>query len=452
MPLPTGSARYMTVAGVTAAALVLSMPIALAGRKPSKNTTTLVPTVAAVSLATPVRFVAGTTAVNDVANRSWAPDAGYAVGGSLRTPSTATIAGTYSSAIYDRARIGGSGYNIPVVGPGTFAVDLYLAETAGATAGQRVFNVTAEGQSVAQNVDVAAAVGQNAAYHVLFTVPVTDGTINVRFSPVAGQPLVSGVETYQTKVATSDSMLFADEFTGAAGASPDPLKWTYDMGPWGNGELENYTARPENASLDGNGFLNITARAETYTDPASGQTRNYTSARLKTANLFAFQYGKMEARIKTPAGKGLWPSFWALGSNFPAVSWPTTGEIDAMETIGTTPYKAYGTIHGATATGGHWQRQGVTASNVPGVGFQPISADYHVFGAVWTPDTVQIQMDGKPYVTTTVADAPANAVWSFNHPFFVLLNLAVGGDWGGPPDSTTPFPATMSVDWVHITG
>lgn len=452
MPLPHPSARRMTVAGVTAAAMALSMPIAFAGKKPSGRTTTTVASVAAVSLATPVRFVAGTTAVSDVANRSWSPDAAYAVGGTLRTPSTAVIAGTTSSAIYDRARLGGTGYDIPVVGPGTFAVNLYVAETAGATAGQRVFNVTAEGRSVAQNVDVAAAVGQNAAYHVLFTVPVLDGKINVRFTPVVGQPLVSGVETYQVKAATTDSELFADEFNGAAGATPDPTKWAYDMGPWGNGELQNYTDRPENASLDGNGFLNITARQETYTDPASGQTRNYTSARLKTANLFAFQYGKMEARIKTPAGTGLWPSFWALGSNFPAVSWPTTGEIDAMETIGTTPYKVYGTIHGATTTGGHWQRQGTSGALVPGAGYQAVSSAYHVFGAVWTPDTVQITIDGKPYVTTTVADAPANAVWSFNHPFFVLLNLAVGGDWGGPPDATTPFPAVMSVDWVRITG
>jgi beta-glucanase (GH16 family) len=452
MPLSARSTRLAAIAGLSVAAFALPMPIAFAGHSKIVRASVATVTTPAVSLATPVRFVSGTSAVNDVANRAWSPDSAYAVGGTLRTPSTATISGTTSSAIYDRARQGGTGYDIPVVGPGTFAVDLYLAETAGATAGQRVFNVTAEGRTVAQNVDAAAAVGQNAAYHVLFTVPVTDGSITVRFTPVTGQPLVSGVETYEVKAATSDSTVFDDEFTGPAGTSPNPTKWGFDTGPWGNGELENYTTRPENASLDGNGFLNISARQENYTDPLTGITRNYTSARLKTANLFAFQYGKMEARIKTPAGAGLWPSFWALGSNFPSVSWPATGEIDAMETIGTTPYKVYGTIHGATTTGDHWQQQGISGANVPGVGYQPISAAYHVFGAMWTPDTVQIQLDGKPYVTTTVADAPANAVWSFNHPFFVLLNLAVGGDWGGPPNASTVFPAVMSVDWVHITG
>ena len=451
MSLSRRSTQIAAIAGVCAATVALPMPLAFAGYQTLGQSAATVITPA-VSLTTPVRFVSDTAPVNDVANRSWSSDSAYAVGGALRTPSTATIANTTSSSIYDRARQGGAGYNIPVVGPGTYAVDLYMAETAGATAGQRVFNVTAEGQTVAQNVDVAAAVGQNAAYHVLFTVPVTDGFITVRFTPVAGQPLVSGVETYEVKAATTDSTLFDDEFTGPAGASPDPTKWGFDTGPWGNGELENYTSRPDNASLDGNGFLNITARQETYTDPFTGITRGYTSARLKTANLFAFQYGKMEARIKTPAGAGLWPSFWALGSNFPTVSWPATGEIDAMETIGTTPYKVYGTIHGATTTGNHWQQQGTSGAFVPGHGYEPISADYHVFGALWTPDTVQIQIDGKPYVTTTVADAPANAVWSFNHPFFVLLNLAVGGTWGGPPNSSTVFPAVMSVDWVHITG
>lgn len=448
MSLRNGSVWLATIAVMTAATVAVPMQLAFAGHHTIASATS----PPAVSFTNPVRVVSDTTAVSDVANRSWAPDAPYAVGGTLLATSTAAITGTASPAIYDRARVGGIGYDIPVAGSGTFAVDLYLAETAGATAGQRVFNVTAEGATMAQNVDAAAAVGQNAAYHVLFRVPVTDGSITIRFSPVVGQPLLSGVEVYQVKTATSDSTLFDDEFSGPAGASPDPTKWSFDLGPWGNGELENYTARPENASLDGNGYLNITALEETYTDPLSGQTRGYTSARLKTANLFAFQYGTMQARIKTPAGVGLWPTFWALGSNFPSVSWPACGEIDAMETIGTTPYKVYGTIHGAATDGSRWQRQGTSGAIIPGMGYQPVSAGYHVFGAIWTPDTVQILIDGVPYVTTTVADAPANAVWSFNHPFFVLLNLAVGGDWGGPPDSTTPFPAVMSVDWVRING
>ena len=238
---------------------------------------------------------------------------------------------------------------------------------------------------------------------------------------------------------------WSDEFNGADGSAPDPTKWAYDLGGggWGNGELETYTSRPQNVVVQG-GNLVITAAKETYTG-GDGITRDYTSARLKTQGLFSQSSGRFEARIKIPSGQGIWPAFWMLGNDFPTNGWPTCGEIDIMESIGSQPATVYGTIHGPGYSGG----AGITAGNTLGTG--KYSDAFHVYAVEWEATQIRFYVDGFLYATRTPADLPKNgSVWVFDHPFFLLLNVAVGGNWPGAPDSTTVFPQQMLVDYVRV--
>ena len=239
--------------------------------------------------------------------------------------------------------------------------------------------------------------------------------------------------------------MWADEFKGPAGTPPDPSKWGFDVGGsgWGNHELEYYTARPANATLDGNGHLAITARRETYS--GHGVTRSYTSARLKTEGLFSVAYGRIDASIKIPAGRGLWPAFWALGEDVESAGWPASGEIDVMESLGDNPFTAYGSIHGPQAgrTGGY----GIVA---PFHSPTSLAAGFHDYGVQWSANSIVFSVDGRPYATRTPGQLERAQQWAFNKPFFLLLNLAVGGDWPGAPSAATQFPATMLVDWVRV--
>ena len=241
------------------------------------------------------------------------------------------------------------------------------------------------------------------------------------------------------------TLVWSDEFNGADGSSPDPSKWGFDTGGngWGNNELETYTSRPENAEVQG-GNLVITARQETYTG-SDGITRNYTSARMLTAGKFSQQYGRFEARIKLPAGQGMWPAFWMLGDNIGSVGWPASGEIDIMENVGFEPGTVHGSVHGPGYTGG----SGISATYALPAG-QKFSDDFHVYAVEWQPNVVRFYVDSTLYETVTPSNLPGGAVWEFDHPFFLLLNVAVGGDWPGAPDSTTVFPQTMLVDYVRV--
>jgi beta-glucanase (GH16 family) len=240
-------------------------------------------------------------------------------------------------------------------------------------------------------------------------------------------------------------LIWSDEFNGSAGASPDS-KWSFDTGGggWGNEELESYTSRPGNADLDGQGHLAITARAEKYTG-ADGMTRDYTSARLQTLNTFQFQYGVVEARIQVPAGQGLVGQFWALGNEAyeGAEAWPGCGEIDTMEVLGSEPNVVNGTLHAPWA----WAPTGVQGTTESAT---PLSAGFHVYSVEWAPERISFMLDGAVYKTVTPADLPAGAPWPFKHPYFLLLDLAVGGEWPGSPDASTHFPAQMLVDWVRV--
>ncbi len=239
-------------------------------------------------------------------------------------------------------------------------------------------------------------------------------------------------------------LTWSDEFTGSDGSAPDPAKWVLETGGngWGNQELEYYTARSRNVHQE-NGNLVITALKEPYTGP-DGVTRGYTSARLKTLGLFTQTYGRFEARIKVPAGQGVWPAFWMLGQDIGAAGWPGCGEIDIMENIGSEPAKVHGSLHGPGYSG---NRALTGVHTLPSGRF---SDAFHVFAAEWQPNAIRFYVDGDLYETRTPADLPAGTRWVYDHPFFLLLNLAVGGDWPGAPDDSTVFPQTMAVDYVRV--
>jgi beta-glucanase (GH16 family) len=243
---------------------------------------------------------------------------------------------------------------------------------------------------------------------------------------------------------TNYVLVWSDEFGAANGSLPDPSKWIMETGGggWGNHELESYTNRVQNAHVQ-NGNLVITAHKETYKG-ADGITRQYTSARLKTLGLFEQKYGRFEARIKIPRGQGMWPAFWMLGNNIGTVDWPDCGEIDIMENVGKEPEKVYGTIHGP----GYWGGNGLGGSyTLPSGKF---ADNFHIFAVEWEPSSVRFYVDGNLYETRTPADLPMGKTWVFDHPFFILLNVAVGGDWPGNPDRTTAFPQRMLVDYVNV--
>ena len=230
-------------------------------------------------------------------------------------------------------------------------------------------------------------------------------------------------------------LVWHDEFDGPA---VDLTKWVWETGGggWGNNELEFYTARPENAHID-NGNLVIEARQEAYGG------RQYTSARLKTEGLGAWKYGRIEARIRIPRGQGLWPAFWMLGDNIGQVGWPTCGEIDIMENIGREPARVHGTVHGPGYSGA----QGVSAA-YDLVGGGAFADNYHLYAVEWQPAGIIWSVDSAVYATVTRSDV--SGAWVFDHPFFIILNVAVGGYWPGSPDGTTVFPQTMLVDYVRV--
>jgi len=229
------------------------------------------------------------------------------------------------------------------------------------------------------------------------------------------------------------SLVWADYFDGPAGSAPDRSKWMFDVGAtgWGNDELQDY--KRENVFLDGHGHLVIRA---IRTAPGK-----YTSGRIKTQGLFEVQYGKIEASIKIPRGQGVWPAFWMLGKDISDVGWPRSGEIDVMENVGKEPSIVHGTVHGPGYSGA----EGISAGRALGGGRK-----FHVYGVVWSADSIDFFVDGNAYSKVTRASLPADGVWIFDKPFFLLLNLAIGGDWPGDPDSATRFPQSMLVDWVKV--
>ena len=235
-------------------------------------------------------------------------------------------------------------------------------------------------------------------------------------------------------------LVFGDEFNGAAGGKPDAAKWTVDPGTGQNGEIQYYSNN-DNASLDGSGHLVMTARKET----AGG--RDYTSHRMNTSGKFQFQYGRVEARIKVPKGNGLWPAFWMMGADFlTGRPWPYNGETDIMEVLGRNTTESYSTLHAPAYNGGGGYGQ---KYNLPGGG--DFANDYHVWAAEWDSKGIKFLVDNVQvfYASKETVEA-TRGPWIFDHPFYIILNLAVGGDFPGPIDASTPFPSSMLVDYVHV--
>ncbi|HEX8188249.1 MAG TPA: glycoside hydrolase family 16 protein [Pyrinomonadaceae bacterium] len=249
---------------------------------------------------------------------------------------------------------------------------------------------------------------------------------------------------------TTWTLAWSDEFDGPAGSPVDGTKWVAEVGNgsngWGNHQREYDTNSTKNASTDGAGNLVITAHRETLGKKYRcwyGECQ-YTSARLKTQGKFEQAYGRFEARIRLPYGQGIWPAFWMLGANIQTAGWPACGEIDIMENIGREPSIVHGTIHGPGYSGA----AGIGAPYALTAG--AFSDAFHVFAVEWEPNQIRWYVDGNLYQARTPADLPPGSAWVFDHPHFVLLNLAVGGYWPGDPDTTTVFPQKMYVDYVRV--
>ena len=256
------------------------------------------------------------------------------------------------------------------------------------------------------------------------------------------------------------TQVWSDEFDSPAGTAIDASKWQFDRGNLGvNNELEFYCAPSDpspcdaanpNAFIDGSGHLIL--QAIRLNSGTSAGSNSWTSARLNTGNnLASFQYGRIESRMQLPVGAGLWPAFWALGNNINTVGWPACGEMDFMENVpasaGLGPNVVSSTIHGPGYFGGNGLGKKYTLPNGSDI------TSFHIYGAIWSPYMVQFYVDdpSNVFFIRTANDIPTGSSWAFNHPFFALANLAVGGtgSWPGPPDSTTPSPAQMVVDYVR---
>ena len=247
-------------------------------------------------------------------------------------------------------------------------------------------------------------------------------------------------------------LVWSDEFNSRAGTAPNASVWGREVGDgtvngipgWGNSELEYYTDGTNNVATDGLGNLKITTKQADGSLLCYYGPCQYTSARLLTKNRFEVAYGRIEARIKVPEGAGLWPAFWMLGTDIDQVNWPQTGEIDIMENVGRLPNRVFGTLHGPGYSGGQNYGGTYDLSN-------PVSNDYHVFAVEWQPNKIVWYIDGIPYFTATPDDPFLQGKqWVFNHPFFILMNVAVGGNFGGPVGADTTFPQSMSVDYVRL--
>jgi beta-glucanase (GH16 family) len=236
------------------------------------------------------------------------------------------------------------------------------------------------------------------------------------------------------------NVVWQDEFEGPTGAPPDPTRWNHEVGGWGwgNEELQYYTDSTNNAALDGEGNLVITARAETF------DTNAYTSARLTTKGLFAQTYGRFEARMRLANGQGLWPAFWIMGDDIDTAGWPVCGEMDIVEQRGDNLFDVSSSLHGPRQA-----RLDVPVTRTTKV---PDSVDttFHVYAVEWDPTNIVFLIDDVPFFQITPTRRPSYARWVWDHPFFIIVNLAVGGLFPGPPAATTVFPGTISIDYVRV--
>ena len=260
-------------------------------------------------------------------------------------------------------------------------------------------------------------------------------------------PLVLSCETddQQTVARLTTNLTLQEEFE--TDGTPNSEVWDYEIGRgpngdgWGNQELQYYTNRSENVTVQ-NGILLITAREESFGGA------NYTSARIISKTLFEQKYGRFEARIRLPWGQGIWPAFWMLGADIDENPWPGAGEIDIMEYRGQEPAVLIGSVHGPSYSGADAISKEFTLEN------DRFDTGFHIFGIEWGPDFINYYVDDVLYNQITPEDineeTNGEGVWVFNKPFYLLMNLAVGGNFVGSPNEETQFPQTMLVDYVRV--
>lgn len=262
--------------------------------------------------------------------------------------------------------------------------------------------------------------------------------VRVSALAVAAALVLSGCAAPSSADTLGSPGFVVDDFEGPAGSAPNPAIWDYDLGPWQDDGLQRYTNSPDNVRLDGDGHLVIQARPT---------TDGFTSARPVTRGKLDMLYGRISARIKFPSGQGIWPAFWMLGSDFLSVGWPFSGEIDMMELVnnGNTFHVA---LHGPQGQTDYYGGVKVTDKYVGTQGPIPdLTQDFHDYWLDWRPNSIVIGVDDRTLGSFTPESLPPGGEWAFNKPMYALLNIAVGGPWPGPPDATTPWPATMLVDW-----
>jgi beta-glucanase (GH16 family) len=254
------------------------------------------------------------------------------------------------------------------------------------------------------------------------------------------------VSVIPTSAGAAGTLVWSDEFNGSNGQAPDSSKWRSAPGTTGGQEQQCYSDQRENASLNGTGSLILTARSKPGTQCSDGVTRNYTSARYTTLYTAYATYGRMEMRAKMPTGAGVFPAFWAMGTNIGDNPWPANGEIDVVEVGGADASLVHGGVHGpAPVTGADYTVQSSYDTNVD------LSLAYHVYGATWSATSISFDVDGTTYQTITKAAYTANgAKWVFDHDFFFIVNVAVGcGSWCGAPVASV-MPQAMSIDYVRF--
>jgi beta-glucanase (GH16 family) len=291
-----------------------------------------------------------------------------------------------------------------------------------------VFTVTAA-NAVSYEFDFGNGVFEvSSTGKVTYNYPVA-GTYTVKVTAKSAEGKVATQKT-DVKVATSESLIWADEFDKAG--APDPDKWGYNLGNnngWGNNELEYYTSRPENVIVT-DGKLKIMLKKENYNG------FGYTSARLSSKGKFNFKYGRVEFKAKLPTGGGTWPAFWALGSNIDTTPWPACGEIDIMEHVGNQQNKIYSTLHYP----GHYGGSGVGKTTM----IPTASTEFHVYSVEWTATQMKFAVDGVVFHTFA-----NDSSTPFNSNFFLILNLAMGGNFGGAVDPAVT-GGTMEVDYIRV--
>ena len=253
-------------------------------------------------------------------------------------------------------------------------------------------------------------------------------SVRVTAKNAAGNTLSKGISVL---VAIKVALIFSDEFDVAG--QPDASKWGYDIGTgsngWGNNESQYYTNRPENVTVS-NGTVKLTAKKENF----SGSS--YTSARMLTQNKFSFKYGKVEVRAKLPAGVGTWPAIWMLGSNISTVGWPACGEIDIMEHLGRDLNKVFAALHHPNHSGGNADGGNTVIQNT--------TTEFHIYSCEWTASSIKFFVDGVNFYTF-----PNSPAVPFNHNFFIILNIAMGGNFGGAIDPAFN-SGTMEIDYVRV--